>query len=486
MVTWLTNVDQIWKITVHNGVGGAQIGPAKYARSQAWDHRTVATFAPGEVPTTAGQTYYVKISPSPVVSGTTYTIYKLDSAPYSDGQAYRDGAAQAFDWAMSIYEEKFSGSIDQSRVAMNNFRVDTITATSAVVRWGTDRAADTIVDFGQTSPYTNHISDPALTTNHAVTLTGLKPNLMYHVRAISNASGCKEGITKDMVFVTANDSSNLLADAGFESGAFGSWTKYGQGDLRMIGSGWFGGSGPHNGAWAFGGAGNSSVAKGGIYQRVAAVSGWKYRLSAWYWTYSEGGNYFTRNYQTVARIGIDPTGGTDPNSTSVAWSSYSISPSTYSQTQVTATASSNYITVFLYGGADNAITWTVFAFDDIVLTTTTAPTVASITQALADLPDESYVKVSGPVCTATSAQTAGYYLEMPDRSCAIRMDTTDTINIGDQVVVTGVLRTRANGERYLANGYVVSKTPVTPIKPLHARCKEIGGSSLGAYCKGIP
>jgi PKD domain len=49
----------------------------------------------------------------------------------------------------------------------------------------------------------------------------------------------------------------------------------------------------------------------GIYQRVGANSGWDYQVTAWYALDERRGG--------VARLGLDPTGGTDPGGATVVW-----------------------------------------------------------------------------------------------------------------------------------------------------------------------
>lgn len=486
-VTWLTGSSALWAVSIHdgpgNGSGGPQIGPTKYVNGVAWDGRSVVTFAPDEVPTVPGHVYYVKLR---LAAGGAMVIYDLGGQDfYSGGQAYADGVAQAGrDFAIAVYEQKYAGSLDQPSVGIASFGVDTITDSSAVVRWYTSPAADSTAEYGEATPYSSSVYDPALVTTHSVTLTGLKANTMYHVRATSRASGARPVVTKDMVFVTVPSTYNMLADPGFESGAFGKWTKFGVGSIGIVTAPYFADAGPRTGAYGLGGATNGGTVQGGAYQRVPAVPGSEYRLSAWVYTYTVG-DLWSKSYQCIARIGIDPTGGTDPNSASILWTPYTNSPEAWTQIATKATATSDYLTVFLYAGNEQGITWSVFSYDDIILTGP-PPTDASIAQAVSEYPDGSYVKLSGAICTATNSQAPNYYVESPDRTAGLRISTLDAMGLNDRVTLVGFLRTRVSGERLLDNAAVVSRAPATAIRPISARSAHIGGASPGPYCPGIP
>lgn len=487
MVTWLTGSSTLWAVSVHDGVDaygnpGAQIGPTKYVNGVAWDGRAVVTWAPGEVPTVAGRTYLVKLR---LNSGSAFVLYNAKHGnEYSGGRGYLNNAAVDYDFSLAVYEEKYTGSLDKPALGMFSFAVSSITANSAVVSWTTPNSSDSTVEYGEVTPYASNIHDPASRTTHSMTLTDLKPNTMYHVRALSRASGYRDGITKDMVFVTQPSTRNFLRDPGFESGAFGAWTKSGSGDIRIT-SPWLGGSGPRTGNYGLAGASNGGTVQGGAMQRVPAVPGAEYRLSAWLWTHCVGGNLFSKAYQTIARIGIDPTGGTDPNGVSVRWSPYTYSQDTWTQVATSAVAASSWITVFLYGGNDNGLQWSIFSFDDLVLTTNATAADATISGAISDWADGSYIRVPDVKCTATTAQVGACYVQKTDRTAGLRVVTDDAMSMGDLATLDGIVMTRSSGERYLANASVVSRAPGTSPAPLGLRPGSAGGSSPGQYCSGV-
>lgn len=482
-ITWMTGVNKMWAISVHDGVGGPQVGPTKYVYGVAWDGRAVVSFGPNEVPTTPGHVYYVKFRVTvPPDAGENYVMYHCNADYYSGGIGYRDGAAQYYDWCVGVYEEKSPGSIDVPKVSMSSLGVSPITSTTAVVNWTTGVLADGAVEWGETTPYEQADYNSSLATSHSFTLTGLKPNTMYHVRASSRRSGYRDNRTRDVVFVTAPDRPNLLADAGFESGVFGAWTKFGA--AQFAPTGWFGGTGARTGSWGVGGATNGGNINGGVYQRVMAQSGRTYQLSAWVRTYCTNVNV-TKGYLPVTRIGIDPYGGTDPASINVMWTPYTISQDAWTHEAMAAVAMSDYITVFLYGANDTPVEWAVWSFDDVILTGP-QPDAMTLGQAVADAPDGTLVQMTNVKCVSTEAQQGQDYVEATDRSCALRVKTGDTMSIGDRVTVVGTMTTRANGERQLDSAVVVAKAASTDLKPLLARANAIGGASPGDQCPGIP
>ncbi len=487
MVTWLTGSSALWAVSVHDGVDaygnpGAQVGPTKYVYGVAWDGRAVVTWSPNEVPTVAGHTYFVKLR---LNSGSEFVLYKAKNGDeYAGGRGYLNTVALGYDFSLGIYEEKYISSLDKPTVGMYSFAVGGLTSNSAVVTWTTPTSSDSTVEYGETTPYPLSSQDSTLRTSHTTVLTGLMPNTMYHVRARSKASGYNEGVTNDMVFVTLPATRNFLQDTGFESGAFGTWTKTGAGDIRITGPS-FAGSGPRTGSYGLGGASNGGTVQGGAMQRVPAVPGARYRLSAWLFTHCVGGNFSSKAYQTITRIGIDPTGGTDPNAITVRWSPYTYSQDAWTQVATSAVASSNWITVFLYGGNDVGLEWSIFSFDDVILTTDAPATSTTINRAIGSYPDGSYVSLGDVKCTATAAQVGAYYVESLDRTAGIRVVTTDTMSVGDMVTLDGILLTRSNGERYLANASVLSRTTSSPLAPLGLRASSAGGSSPGPYCSGV-
>jgi hypothetical protein len=77
----------------------------------------------------------------------------------------------------------------------------------------------------------------------------------------------------------------------------------------------------------------------GIRQQVGANAGWDYQITAWY--------SIAEQSASTARLGLDPTGGTDPTAGSVIWSE-GFDRTEWRQLAVRATApEAGFITIFL-------------------------------------------------------------------------------------------------------------------------------------------
>jgi hypothetical protein len=98
-----------------------------------------------------------------------------------------------------------------------------IGATSAVISWLTNNAADSGVEYGTPlpPPYPSSVLNPAIVTNHAMTLSGLTPSTTYHYRVTSVDLATQSASSEDATFITTAASSNLLTNPGFENGGSG-------------------------------------------------------------------------------------------------------------------------------------------------------------------------------------------------------------------------------------------------------------------------
>jgi peptidoglycan/xylan/chitin deacetylase (PgdA/CDA1 family)/regulation of enolase protein 1 (concanavalin A-like superfamily) len=76
--------------------------------------------------------------------------------------------------------------------------------TSALIQWMTNIPADGSVHYGPTIAYElGAVSDAALSTSHALTVTGLTPNTTYHYQATSADSAGDTSSSSDQTFTTA-------------------------------------------------------------------------------------------------------------------------------------------------------------------------------------------------------------------------------------------------------------------------------------------
>jgi hypothetical protein len=160
---------------------------------------------------------------------------------------------------------------------------------------------------------------------------------------------------------------NLLFNGGFESGSLANWTPYGTIDGLQSGM-WFAGISAHSGSWFLGSAADGGTKSGGVYQRVSVRAG-KYEARAWSRVF-HGDN---PENSAINRVGIDPTGGTNPSSDTIVWSPSDIQISKwYSEWRLLVTPAVNcnggQVTVFLDMKQNNPSSWHINCFDDAALT----------------------------------------------------------------------------------------------------------------------
>lgn len=242
----------------------------------------------------------------------------------------------------------------------------------ATVAWTTDVAATSRVDYGETDAYGLAVEDEALSTYHEVTLTGLWPGCQYHFCVSSGAPDRSRGYSADSTFWTHSEFSGI-ENGGFETGDFTGWTKWGYAECVTTGP-WYADVVPYEGTYLQGNACNWSAEDGGIYQSFSAVPGVNYTATARcaIWWAGEGTN---PEQCTRARIGLDPSGGTDPAAPGVVWSDWLTEPTpttppVWRLLEVSATATSSTMTVFLQFdeslmGNPPGGQWHVECFDDV-------------------------------------------------------------------------------------------------------------------------
>ncbi|MCX5801799.1 MAG: phospholipase D-like domain-containing protein [Candidatus Eisenbacteria bacterium] len=95
--------------------------------------------------------------------------------------------------------------VDPGPIITSGPNEDSLTTTSAMIFWTTNTASTSVVDYGPTTSYGSTTLDTLnLVTNHAVQLTGLSPNTVYHYKVSSkDALGTRS--SNDHVLVTVSD-----------------------------------------------------------------------------------------------------------------------------------------------------------------------------------------------------------------------------------------------------------------------------------------
>jgi hypothetical protein len=372
-----------------DGPDGEQVGTSKRgkpARVTA-DPEMLVTWSPGECPLVPGNTYYVEITRAD--QGTVNAGMANPGNPFAHGQAYVNKVAlPSTDLAGTLMEEETPGSAARPRVLITRepeIRESERLTDLLTVRWQTDVASDSKVEFAvDAPPYIRTIYDEAAVTNHAVTLTGLKPHAMYHWRVSSSAAGHRVAISRDIVTCTKPVAANLLTNPGFEEGITTSaasrplvgWSKTPGVDIQGARSGrWFWGLTNRSGSWLLQGAVNGNSSEASVYQSASVTPGKTYTFSAWLTTWMrENGTFkfdvwYDRGRLTYMRLGIDPTGGTNPQGTTVEWTPRFYSHLRFSNVAKTAVAQSSSVTVFIHMKGSGG-EWHLYGVDDCVLTET--------------------------------------------------------------------------------------------------------------------
>jgi hypothetical protein len=376
---------------LQNGPGGAQVGTTKRgkpARPTA-DPEMLVLWGPGECPLTSGQTYYIEVSRDG--GGLFNSVYVASGNPFAYGQAYTNGVARpGNDLAGTIMEEESAGSAGRSPVTLTsdpfvsepNRRTNQLT-----IQWTTDVASDSLVEYAvEHPPYAQSVYSSNVVTAHSVTVTGLQAHTLYHYRVTSARESYRPAVSRDFVICTRHAASNLLANASFEEGAGPSphsvvpgWSFPG-GDVKASSGNHFFSLPPHIGSWFLQHSVNGSSSSNYIFQRVGGVRpGEDYTFSAWVrtdprenntWKYDE---WDERGRLIHMRLGIDPTGGTNVNASTVQWTPRMYSHRHYTQLAKSAVAQSSNLTVFVRMQGEGG-QWHLYSVDDRVLSHEEIPT----------------------------------------------------------------------------------------------------------------
>jgi hypothetical protein len=368
-----------------DGPGGAAVGTTKRGRlARPADPQMLVTWPPGECPLMPGQTYYVEVTKD---GGGVFNVAQVNRTnPFLFGEAYANGTTLAgVDLAGTLMEEESVGSATRAAVQILSGPTIVESARSSnqmTIAWTTDVPSDSEVAYVVEYPlyvFTNYSA--ALMNNHSVTLSDLQPNSLYHFQVRSAATNYRDAISRDFVGCTRPASSNLLVNGSFEEGvgasprsAIPGWTKTSGVDIRASDGTWFFSLKPTNGAWFCQGAVNGTASDGYIYQRVEGITpGQDYTFSAWVLTAHRENSTFKydvwdRDNRLIhVRLGIDPTGATNPTASTVEWTPRMYSHLRYTQLGKTVFARSNAITVFVRMNGQGG-DWHLYGVDDCVLT----------------------------------------------------------------------------------------------------------------------
>jgi hypothetical protein len=467
-----------------DGMGVTQIGPLKWV----WQNndRVVAVWFPGEVPVTAGQQYYLRIRSR---SGAGFALYHV-SNEYAGGTEYIGGTAKVYDLTATILEETSAGSATVQPVGFSGLPSVQRGQTSATISFSTPVASTAVIEYGQAPPYTATVAGASPQTGHAITLTGLSAATQYHFRIRASASGRRDSISRDFVFVTAPATPNMLTNPGFETGNTTGWATFGNVPPPVKSSD-IGGLAPHSGSYFLGSAyGGGSAPWGGAYQRVSVDPARPVTFQGWLYTYQLFGFNADAEHMVLGQIGIDPAGGTDPNGASVRWSPLTsaqdwrapVFESRYQDIALAVQPQGGHVTVFCRGGQPNLgsnpsiISYVIYGWDDMCLTQ--PPVTLSGVGDIRSRPDGTAVAIPDVIVTAAASEAGANYVQDPGRAAGVRCESPAAFPRGHRVTVQGTLATKPSGERYLQGAIITADASSGEAVSLGARNRSLGSLTL--------
>ena len=115
--------------------------------------------------------------------------------------------------------------LDAAAPVLSGIQATGIAATSATIRWTSDEPSSSLVRYGPTTAYPGSASVAGLTTDHAVTLSGLAPSRLYHFRVVSTDQAGNTATSADGTFRTGSlanyaPSSTTILQGSLKDGTF--------------------------------------------------------------------------------------------------------------------------------------------------------------------------------------------------------------------------------------------------------------------------
>ncbi len=159
---------------------------------------------------------------------TRYTVPGLPSGTY-----YFAVSAYGINGEQSGYSNEVTAVVpDTQAPVISNVSVSSVTVSGAVVRWSTDEAADTQVEYGATTAFGSLTAiNTAMVRAHSQSLAGLAPGKTYYYRVRSRdaagnlaVSGSYSFTTSTAVDTTPPVISSVQSSSITSSGAVITWT----------------------------------------------------------------------------------------------------------------------------------------------------------------------------------------------------------------------------------------------------------------------
>ena len=121
----------------------------------------------------------------------------------------------------------------------------------------------------------------------------------------------------------------------------------------------------HSGEAFAGSIAGSNVKNGGLYQILEVTPDKCYEVSVWSYTYQTDEGH---RGDVANRLGVDPTGGTDPNGPYVIWTPYMPSHDTWTTLSLKVAPLDDRMTIFLDAKQVHGLMFNVNCFDDVTVT----------------------------------------------------------------------------------------------------------------------
>jgi peroxiredoxin len=123
------------------------------------------------------------------------TSWKVEADDDSDHSSLADCGGIL---AMSI-----SSTPPQVTNGVSNINVSNVTSSSATISWVTSVATTSIVYYGQTNAYGEHVYDPTQSINHTLQLSGLQSSTGYHFQVGGSNNQNNNAYSADNTFATS-------------------------------------------------------------------------------------------------------------------------------------------------------------------------------------------------------------------------------------------------------------------------------------------
>ena len=366
-----------------------------------------------------------------------------------------------------------------------------------VVRWTTDVATTSQVEYGKTIAYgSTSTLDTNLTTSHEVILSGLDEDEDYHFRVLSTRTNYNSVASDDNVYHTLPYAKTSLQNASFEDGVF-PWVQYTAStsgnqpiDGRIGpypasgGSSWSSAAiKAYDGSYFIGADASEVVKNGGMLQRLYWPAGTLCSFTARFATNSVGGGY----YDTRARLGIDPNGGLDPTASGIVWWK-GFSPTNdnvwYPGGVMATAGSGGIVTVFLDIYQQYPIISQTVAIDDATFGSPVPMTIGAIKQEKrcpgVEIQNAVVTLIASSVTYEGYAYTRAYV--QPDNSPSgiavlFKQGSGTPPSLKDKVTVKGTLANINKEASVIAYDWSTTTGPFDLPSPYAMAGKSIGGKA---------